>query len=127
MIPIDPQQNDAQEGDAPKAEPIFLDEPRATAARALIEQASARASGATSLARELIALIIAPEPDQNTRLLLSDASPIKTLHQLLNHAGTPARIAEGLVLEDARRQQSLQPYLQVYDGERWGNLQPPHR
>lgn len=124
LIPIDPQQNDAQEGDAPKAEPIFLDEPRATAARALIEQASARASGATSLARELIALIIAPEPDQNTRLLLSDASPIKTLHQLLNHAGTPARIAEGLVLEDARRQQSLQPYLQVYDGERWVTFNP---
>lgn len=108
----------------PEPEPVFLEEPRATAARALIEQAGARASNATSLARELIALITAPEPDQNTRLLLSDTPAVTTLHQLLNQAGTPARIAEGLVLEDARRQQTLQPYLQVYDDGHWVTFNP---
>ena len=124
LIPADQQTSIDEIEEQPQPVPIFLDEPRATSARALIEQAGARASNATSLARELIALITAPDPDQNTQLLLSDTPAITTLHQLLNYAGTPARIAEGLVLKDARRQQSLQPYLQVYDDGRWITFNP---
>ena len=124
LIPSDRAAAPENDEPAPSPEQTFMEEPRITAARALIRQAGARASNATSLARELIALITAPEPDQNTQLLLSDASAIKTLHQLLNYAGTPARIAEGLVLEDARRQQTLLPYLQVYDGDHWVTFNP---
>ncbi|TCK05796.1 inactive transglutaminase family protein [Marinobacterium mangrovicola] len=109
---------------APLPTQIFLEEPRATAALTLIEQAGSRSSSPTSLARELISQLNSPKPDQNTQLLLSDASKIDTLYQLLNYANTPARIAEGLVLEDARRAQSLQPYLQIFDGESWVTFNP---
>ncbi|WP_432696693.1 inactive transglutaminase family protein [Marinobacterium sp. YM272] len=108
----------------PQPTPVFLEEPRATAALTLIDQAGSRSSTPTSLTRELIALLNAPQPDQNTQLLLSDTSKIQTLDQLLNYANTPARIAEGLVLEDARRAQSLQPYIQIFDGDHWVTFNP---
>lgn len=107
-----------------EATEVFLEEPEATAARALLAQAEARSSNAASLTRELIALLNSATPDQNTRLLLSDAALAPTLYRLLNFAGIPARIADGLQLEDARRQQSLQPWLQIHDGDRWLTFDP---
>lgn len=109
---------------APAPAQIFLEEPRATAALTLIDQAGSRSSTPTSLARELISQLNSPKPDQNTQLLLSDTSKIQTLYQLLNYANTPARIAEGLVLEDARRAQTLQPYLQIFDDGQWVTFNP---
>ncbi len=103
---------------------VFLEEPDATAARALLLQAEARSSTPASLTRELIALLNSATPDQNTQLLLSDGALAPTLYQLLNFAGIPARIADGLQLEDARRQQSLQPWLQIHDGDRWLTFNP---
>ncbi|MBR9828128.1 MAG: inactive transglutaminase family protein [Oceanospirillales bacterium] len=107
-----------------KPSEVFLEEPAATAARALLQQAEARSSNAASLTRELIALLNSQTPDQNTRLLLSDGALAPTLHRLLNFGGIPARIAEGLQLEDARRQQLLQPWIQIHDGERWLTFNP---
>ncbi len=103
---------------------VFLEEPEATAAKALLQQAEARSSDPASLARELIKLLTSQTPDQNTRLLLSQASLPVTLVELLNSAGIPARIADGLKLEDARRQQTLEPWLQVHDGDRWLTFNP---
>jgi hypothetical protein len=106
------------------ASDVFLEGPDIAAARALIELAGSRSSGPASFARELIGLLNSPAPDQNTRLLLGSRSRAEVLYLLINYSGTPARIAEGLRLEDARRQQSLLPWLQVYDGERWLTFNP---
>lgn len=114
--PLEPGPVDATE--------VFLEEPAATAASALLQQAEARSSGPASLTRELITLLTSQTPDQNTRLLLSQESLSSTLVQLLNSAGIPARIADGLKLEDARRQQTLEPWLQVHDGDRWLTFDP---
>ncbi|MBV0934680.1 inactive transglutaminase family protein [Marinobacterium weihaiense] len=103
---------------------VFMEEPAATAARGLLQQAEARSSDAASLTRELIALLNSATPDQNTRLLLSDGTLAPTLYKLLNFAGIPARLADGLQLEDARRQQTLQPWLQIHDGQRWLTFNP---
>lgn len=103
---------------------VFLEEPATTAARGLLQQAEARSSNAASLTRELIALLNSATPDQNTRLLLSDGALALTLQRLLNFAGIPARLADGLPLEDARRQQTLQSWLQIHDGERWLTFNP---
>ena len=106
------------------ASEVFLEGPDVTAARALIELAGSRSSGPASFTRELITQLNSPTPDQNTRLLLTDRSRAATLYLLLNYSGTPARIAEGLRLEDARRQQSLLPWLQVHDGKHWLTFNP---
>src|SRR5690606_15025184 len=46
------------------------------------------------------------------------------LVRMLNHANIPARTADGLQLEDARRRQQLRPFLQIFNGERWLTFNP---
>lgn len=108
----------------PKPEPVFWEEPQATAVEELLQQAAARSSTPESMTRELIKLLRPDSSAQNTTLLVSDANYIELLNQMLNHAGIPARTADGLALEDARRQQQLRPFLQIYDGDRWLTFNP---
>lgn len=109
----------------PKLEPAFWEEPQATAVEEILEQARSRSSSPQSLTRELIKLL---QPGsnraQNTTLLVSDANYMTLLPKMLNHAGIPARTADGLFLEDARRRQDLKPYLQIYDGTSWLTFNP---
>jgi len=108
----------------PKPEPVFWEEPQATAVEELLQQAAAKSSTPESLTRELIKLLRPDSRAQNTTLLVSNANYIELLNQMLNHAGIPARTADGLALEDARRQQQLRPFLQIYDGARWLTFDP---
>jgi len=109
----------------PKPEPAFWEEPQATAVEEILEQARSRSSTPQSLTRELIKLL---QPDnrrvQNTTLLVSDTNYLNLLSRMLNHSGIPARTADGLYLEDARRRQNLRPFLQIYDGESWLTFNP---
>lgn len=109
----------------PKPEPAFWEEPQATAVEEVLDQARSRSSTPESLTRELIKLL---QPDnnqvQNTTLLVSDANYMSLLSRMLNHAGIPARTADGLYLEDARRRQDLRPFLQIYDGDSWLTFNP---
>lgn len=109
----------------PRPEPAFWEEPQATAVEEVLEQARSRSSTPESLTRELIKLL---QPDnrkvQNTTLLVSNANYMNLLSRMLNHTGIPARTADGLHLEDARRQQDLRPFLQIFDGESWLTFNP---
>lgn len=109
----------------PQPESQFWEEPQATAVEEVLEQARARSSTPESLTRELIKLL---QPDnsksQNTPLLVSQSNYMNLLPRMLNHAGIPARTADGLHLEDARRRQNLRPFLQIYDGTRWLTFNP---
>jgi hypothetical protein len=110
---------------APRPGPAFWEEPQATAVEEILDQARSRSSTPESLTRELIKLL---QPDnrqvQNTTLLVSGANYLNLLTRMLNHTGIPARTAEGLYLEDARRRQDLRPFLQIYDGESWLTFNP---
>ncbi|MFN2361233.1 MAG: inactive transglutaminase family protein [Marinobacter sp.] len=108
----------------PKPEPAFWEEPQATAVDELLQQAAATSSTPESMTRELIKLLRPDSRAQNTTLLVSNANYIELLNQMLNHAGIPARTADGLALEDARRQQQLRQFLQIYDGARWLTFDP---
>lgn len=108
----------------PKPEPVFWEEPQATAVEELLQQAAARSSTPESMTRELIKLLEPEGNTQNTTLLVSDDNYIALLNRMLNHAGIPARIADGLALEDARRRQQLRPFLQIYDGKSWLTFNP---
>ncbi|MBL3557539.1 MULTISPECIES: inactive transglutaminase family protein [Marinobacter] len=108
----------------PKPEPVFWEEPQATAVEELLQQAAARSSTPESMTRELIKLLQPDSNTQNTTLLVADDNYIDLLNRMLNHAGIPARTADGLALEDARRRQQLRPFLQIYDGDRWLTFNP---
>lgn len=108
----------------PVAESVFWEQPQATAVREVLQQARRKSSNAESLTRELIKLMQPENPEQNTTLLLSGTNYVELLERMLNHAGIPARIADGLQLEDARRRQSLKQFLQIYNGEEWLTFNP---
>jgi hypothetical protein len=120
--------NEADVNDAPSREPqpetVFWDEPEATAVAEVLERAAARSASPESMTRELIKLMQASDPDQNTALLLNSGPDVALLRRMLNHAGIPARVADGLKLEDARRLQPLRPFLQIHNGERWLTFHP---
>lgn len=109
----------------PRPAPVFWEEPQATAVREILEQARSRSSTPQSLTRELIKLL-QPEGKgvQNTTLLVSETNYMRLLPRMLNHAGIPARTAEGLYLEDARRRQELKTFLQIFDGKDWLTFNP---
>jgi hypothetical protein len=109
----------------PKPQTVFWEEPEATAVQEILSQAGARSSDAQSLTRELIKLV---QPNggtsQNTAMLVSEEDHLTLLVRMLNHAGIPARPVDTLLLEDARRRQSLRPFLQIFDGEQWLTYNP---
>lgn len=115
---------EATEKEAPQAQPVFWEEPQATAVEEVMAQAQAKSSTPESLARELIKLMQQGDAAQNIKLLLENTNQTYLLKNLLNHAGVPARVSEGLVLEDARRRQLLKPYLEIFDGNTWVAFNP---
>jgi len=103
----------------PTPQAVFWDGPEATAAEYVIEMAQNKSSSPESFTRELMRLLLNPEPGQNTGLLLANQSPVIVMDKLLNQAGIPARISMGLQLEDARRRQSLSPVIEIFAKDRW--------
>lgn len=101
----------------------YWEEPQVTAAAELVERARATSSNPESFTRELIKLL-QNDSEQNAALLLAQASLPEVLVRLLNQAGIPARVSLGLKLEDARRNQSLTPVVDIYSGERWVTFDP---
>ena len=108
----------------PKARKVFWEEPKATAVREILRQAKERSSTPESMTRELIRLMQPDTRTQNTTLLIAEEDYLYLLVDMLNHSGIPARTADGLKLEDARRRQKLRPFLQIYNGQQWLTFDP---
>lgn len=108
----------------PQPDTVFWEEPQATVVQEVLQQAAEKSSNAESMTRELIKLMQPDNPVQNTTLLTEGENYVNLLSRMLNHAGIPARIADGLQLEDARRAQSLRPFLQIYNGKSWLTFNP---
>ncbi|WP_299014544.1 inactive transglutaminase family protein [uncultured Photobacterium sp.] len=102
-------------GDTPS---VSLDNPQQTAATALLSQARNLSSDNLTLARELIKQFN-DKNNQNASLLLNSLSREKAISNLLSLEGIHARIVGGLQLEDGRRRQSINPMVEVWDGELW--------
>lgn len=109
---------------APRPRAVFWEEPEATAAAQLIAAAYARSSTPESLTRELIKLLAPDSSDQHAALLLAESERATLLTRLLNSAEVPARLARGLVLQDARRRQSLRTFVEVWADGRWLTFDP---
>ncbi|MGF2736090.1 inactive transglutaminase family protein [Marinobacter sp. DUT-1] len=123
FIPTDDPRSRRQARE-PQPREMFWEEPQATAVREVLTQARARSSTPESMTRELIRLMQPDTRTQNTTLLVAEENYLQLLVDMLNHAGIPARTADGLRLEDARRRQQLMPFLQIYNGDQWLTFDP---
>lgn len=91
--------------------------PYVTAALDLLQNARARSADSYTLARELIREF--DTQVQNAQLLTQRQSRAAWLVDLLLEADVPARQVYVLTLEDGRRRQQLQSYLQVFEGNEY--------
>lgn len=114
----------AEAAPEPRRTNLLWEEPEATAARQLLASARSRSSTPESLAREIIREVTTSDPTQNAALLLARHQRPALVERLLLDAGIPARISMGLFLQDARRNQTLTPVVEIFTGERWVAFDP---
>lgn len=98
------------------------DGPYETAAQTMLEQAIKRSADPYSLTLELIREF--NTQTQSSEFLSQDRARIDWLVTLLHSAKVPARQVLGLRLEDGRRRQRLESYLQVFDGDEYRIFDP---
>lgn len=114
-----PGDSDTEDTEAPPnpalTRNLFLDDSLQIAADQIVGEALSRSSSAQSYTRELLKIFLSAQLNQNAALLTSSYSLEDLLVPLLSRAGYSARLSEGLLLEDARRRQRLQPLLEVYE------------
>ena len=96
--------------------------PYATSAQQMLQSAVERSADAYTLTRELINEFNAEE--ESAQFLIQKQTRMEWLLDLLQQARIPARGVLILALEDGRRQQTLQPYLQVFDGQNYRIFDP---
>jgi hypothetical protein len=119
FVEADTPEMDAAEA-AGESLPVYWDEAQELAADQVLRRARETSSSPRSLARELIKLLNAPSPDQNTALLRAgERNQAELLMLLLERAGIATRTVMGLYLEDARRRQALTPMVDVHTGKEW--------
>ncbi|MCK9530648.1 MAG: inactive transglutaminase family protein [Gammaproteobacteria bacterium] len=97
---------------------LVRDEAFRASAEQLLGEAYARSASPFSLARELARRLTQPPLGDHAHLLLSQAGHAEVLVDLLARAGVHATVVRGIYLRDGRRQQKLEAFVQVYDGDR---------
>jgi hypothetical protein len=105
-------------------QPVGWDEPYLTAARQLIDSLLPITADAHSMAVQLIRAMNQSPANQSVSLLRDRYEDSDLLANLLITSGIPARPVQVLQLEDGRRRQSLQDYVQVWQGEDWKLYNP---
>ena len=85
----------------------------------LLQKALARSSNDETLTRELIKLFSSVSTQESSSLLLANRSRADVINAILLEAGVKSRVAMGLLLEDARRNQTLTPMIEIYDDNKW--------
>lgn len=119
---VDPYAIPSESIKPPEVKAGLEKEPYATAAKELLEGATARSASPYTLARELI---VEFNNQKQTAELLAQVKPRTAwLVHLLHQSGVPARLVHALELEDGRRRQELVDYLQVFDGEDYALFHP---
>lgn len=114
----------AQEASPEAPVAIIWDEPFQTAVTDILETVLPITADAHSMTEQLIQALQRAPPDQNVVLLTSAFDRGELLARILNTAAIPARPVQALALEDNRRRQALDEYLQVWDGDRWRLYDP---
>ena len=111
----------------PPVKPTYS-EPKATAVDAILEKAFFQSADAETMVIQLVQLLNAKEPDQNTRTLLqrvsSQSEKNKVLLDIIWSTGKPARLLRGLDVSQVGRRQNLLELIEVYDSKNWVIIDP---
>lgn len=121
-IQIAQEQSDSTSDDfgyLPKQPHIIWTKAEELAKQDLLQKALARSSNDETLTRELIKLFSSVSMQESSSLLLSNKTRVDVINAILNEAGVKSRVAMGLLLEDARRNQSLTPMIEIYHQNKW--------
>ncbi len=94
------------------------------AAEQVIAEVWSRSASNISYAQQLMKALTAQDRSQNVELLLSSNKPSTLFMNMLHAKGIPARIVNGLYLEDQRRHQELVPFVEVYQDNQWHLFNP---
>ncbi|SHG82842.1 inactive transglutaminase family protein [Ferrimonas marina] len=97
---------------------VVWDEGLDTAATAVIEKAWEQSANNRSFARQLAQMVANPDQQQNVALLLGRYESGPLLNRLLHSAKVPSKLVYALNLEDGRRRQQLQPWVEVQEGDK---------
>ncbi|WP_051201870.1 UUP1 family membrane protein [Ferrimonas senticii] len=103
--------------------PVEWDPSLELAVQALLADAFDKSADNLSFARQLFKLATVND-DQNLALLKSNFSNADLFLQMLHSKGVPAVKVMGLELEDGRRRQQLQAWIEVYSDQRWVLFNP---
>lgn len=120
---VDDHKTQPAVGDPPSVRSQSWDDPIETAAAQILRRSWQESADAFSLAQALTRRLVDAN-NENVALLLSELDPEEALVSLLNEAQIPARILYGLRLEDGRRNQRLQPLVQVFQDQEWRLYDP---
>ncbi|WP_028293038.1 inactive transglutaminase family protein [Oceanobacter kriegii] len=119
---VDVLESDAHDLMDESAPPIITSswpEPYASAVTQVVQQAYSTSADHFSLTRELLKAFNSDPRDQHVQLLVSQYRQRlpQLIVDMLNMAGVPSRVVYGLRLQDGRRQQTLLPYIRVWQGD----------
>lgn len=112
----------------PEPAPPELEEPYQTALESLAADVYRRSADVASFTTELLHRLNADDPEESAALLLEEGRSIGQVASLartvLAAAGTPARVVYGLTLADRERYATFEPWLEVWEGDRWLAFHP---
>lgn len=105
-----------------------LPDPLRTAARGLLNEVRSKSADTVTFARALLQRLNAPTPDDNVSLLRQDISGpdewARRVVSILMEADLPARPVYLVMLKDNASRGSLTPWVEVFDGQTWIDLNP---
>lgn len=103
-------------------------DPERAAVFALLDNVRSRSADTASFAQELLRRFNDPTPDAEVAVLRNESADrttqVEKLQYILAGARIPTRIAHVLQLSEGLRHGGLEPWLEVYNGERWLAFNP---
>ncbi len=113
---------------APKANPSSLTGPALDAARTVYSEVKAQSVDTETMVGELLRLVHRKKPDRNMDFLLgnrpSDLKKYETAVEVLSLGEIPARIAQGIRVEEQRKSAQILRWLEVFDKGQWKSINP---
>jgi hypothetical protein len=106
-----------------RIEPHEFEEPLLTAVRGFLKEIHALSADTESLVAELLKAFNSLTPNENVMVILGKKPTLKskaeTAARVLLYAGIPARVVQGIQLEEHRKEAPILTWLEVFNNQRW--------